>query len=269
MERSYKTEAELAYKNGKWLTENICLPPYMSLGACGNIAVFAIKLLAGDLKGRTVADIGGGDGTILHYIGGNRARLALICDIALSPLKRCPFASIEGNALSLPMKDETVDIIITSDMLEHLRQEDIKPVMKEISRVVKRNGRVVIHTSCFGYYLRRLGIPFTGRNRLDRFDLEDGHKNRLTRDELIKTAYECGLVIRREIHYKHLFQPLLRRLKSMIMKGRGNNASKLMIKEMNVVTKIVRYIFSLLSFFDIILFSNIPGGSIIAEFRKL
>jgi len=264
----YKCKSEIFYSFKRWLSDDVSDRPYITLGACGHIAVFAMKHFIEDISGLKVIDIGGGDGTILYYLGGKRANIGLICDVALTPLKRCKFNAIEGDAVQLPIRTNIMDIALSSDMLEHLNPDDIETAIKEIARVVKRDGIVIIHTSCFGFYTRRIGTYFTGRGRLDRFDIEDGHKNRLTRDEIVRIASKYGLRLEKQLFYKHLFQPLVRRIKDMVLKKDDNRYSSGSIDK-NIFLRTIKLIIAIISFYDIILFGSIPGGSIIAKFRKL
>ncbi|MGQ9705482.1 MAG: class I SAM-dependent methyltransferase, partial [bacterium] len=258
----YKREAEEIYLSGKWLSEKTDAKPYITIGACGHIAIFAMRRFSENISGMKVIDIGGGDGTILYYIGGKEADMATIIDIALTPLKRCIFHAIKGDAIKLPIKTEVMDIVFSSDMLEHLVLSDVETAIKEMARVAKNGGKVIIHTSCYGFYMRRIGTIFTGRGRLDRFDIKDGHKNRLTRDELVRIASKNGLRIEKQVFYKHLFQPLLRRIKDMILR-KSNDKYVSVSSGKNILIVIIKFLITLISFYDILLFGNIPGGSII------
>ncbi len=47
-----------------------------------------------------------------------------------------------GDALNLPFKDESFDRIICSEVMEHVRDDEL--ACRELSRVLKRNGRIAI-----------------------------------------------------------------------------------------------------------------------------
>jgi ubiquinone/menaquinone biosynthesis C-methylase UbiE len=264
----YKSESESFYNSGRWLSDEVNDKPYLTLGACGHIAVFAMKHFLGNISGQKVIDIGGGDGTILYYLEGRKADTAFVCDIALTPLKRCRFNAVEGDAINLPVKTGSVDVALSSDILEHLDLADVETAFKEMARILKRNSRIIIHTSCFGFYTRRIGSYFTGRGRLDRCDIKDGHKNRMTRDEIIRIAKRYGLILEKEVFYKHLFQPFVRRIRDFVLKKDDGRYSSDSINN-NLFLRIIKFIITLISFYDIILFGSIPGGSIILRFRKI
>jgi len=54
------------------------------------------------------------------------------------------FQFVRGNAESLPFLDESFDLIISFDVLEHIG--DDKKAIKEMYRVLKRGGRVFLET---------------------------------------------------------------------------------------------------------------------------
>jgi 2-polyprenyl-6-hydroxyphenyl methylase / 3-demethylubiquinone-9 3-methyltransferase len=51
---------------------------------------------------------------------------------------------IQGNANLLPFEDASFDVICCMDFLEHV--EDINPILKEVSRVLKPGGKFFFHT---------------------------------------------------------------------------------------------------------------------------
>lgn len=53
---------------------------------------------------------------------------------------------IKCDAISLPLKDDMIDCVFLLDFVEHLYPEHLHRVMKEIHRVMRRGGRLIIHT---------------------------------------------------------------------------------------------------------------------------
>lgn len=51
---------------------------------------------------------------------------------------------INGDALKLPFKDDTFDVVLTYDMYEHIQHQD--ELLKEIYRVIKHGGILVLTT---------------------------------------------------------------------------------------------------------------------------
>ncbi|MCK4835111.1 MAG: class I SAM-dependent methyltransferase [Candidatus Aminicenantes bacterium] len=60
----------------------------------------------------------------------------------------------------LDFDDDFFDVIILSDIVEHLDKHHLKIILKQIKRVLKNTGRVIIHTSPNRYYLPFSGVLF-------------------------------------------------------------------------------------------------------------
>lgn len=96
------------------------------------------------VSGRTVVDIGGGPG---HYTAAFRAAGAtcLLMDIDLEEIAvRGADArdTVVGTAAQLPLRDGSVDIVFSSNMLEHVRDPDL--VRNELVRVLRPGGHLVL-----------------------------------------------------------------------------------------------------------------------------
>ncbi len=59
--------------------------------------------------------------------------------------KKIEFKIMDAKKLSF--SDSTFDMVILTDVVEHLYQEELKIVFKEIKRVLKNTGSVIIHTA--------------------------------------------------------------------------------------------------------------------------
>lgn len=53
---------------------------------------------------------------------------------------------VRANAIHLPFTNEKFDKIVLTDVVEHLDQEDLDKCLKEVKRVLKNDGVVLIHT---------------------------------------------------------------------------------------------------------------------------
>lgn len=58
---------------------------------------------------------------------------------------------ILGNAFNLPFEDNSFNYIFSSYVFDLLPEEEFENVTKEVNRVLKKNGKVVIITMSFGY----------------------------------------------------------------------------------------------------------------------
>ena len=53
---------------------------------------------------------------------------------------------VQANALSLPFADDTFDVIINADFVEHTPSEAKLPIFIEMQRVLKKGGRAVVYS---------------------------------------------------------------------------------------------------------------------------
>ena len=107
---------------------------------------YAFHLL-GDVKGKTILEYGCGDGLNTVILANRGARVialdisAELLGIARHRLKENGCDGVElllGSAHSLPLKDESVDVVFGMAILHHL---ELKLASSEIQRVLKRGGR--------------------------------------------------------------------------------------------------------------------------------
>ena len=90
------------------------------------------------LKPKTVLEIGIGNGTVANYLKAHGYSVTT-CDHdkALNP-------DIVADIGKLPFDDETFDVVVASQILEHLPWDTIDDVMKEMARVSKRGAVISI-----------------------------------------------------------------------------------------------------------------------------
>ncbi|SRR6266487_1849512 len=108
-----------------------------------------------------ILDVGCGEGKIwqlfpnLHVTG---------LDFSEDNLKKAKryLKPVLGTAEKLPFKDNSFDMVIASEIMEHLIHPD--KLLTEIDRVLKKGGRAFItfpNTACLQW---RIGFPLLGRN---------------------------------------------------------------------------------------------------------
>ncbi len=79
---------------------------------------------------------------------------------------------IKASATSLPFDDESADLVVSTDMIEHIKQEDRKAAIQEMFRIAKASGTVYItfpsgqmsaaaDKEIFDAYLKKKGLPHT------------------------------------------------------------------------------------------------------------
>ena len=105
--------------------------------------------LLGDVKGKTILEYGCGDGENTVVLANRQARIigldisAELLDVARQRLEANGSEGVElliGSAHSLPLQDESVDIVFGMAILHHL---DLEIASKEVSRVLKKGGRAI------------------------------------------------------------------------------------------------------------------------------
>ncbi len=85
---------------------------------------------------QTVVDIGCGPGVFSRIIPSSRKVLGIDLDARI--LKNFPGASYVGTITDIPLKDQSTDLILCCDVLEHLESRDLNAAVSELGRVAKK-----------------------------------------------------------------------------------------------------------------------------------
>lgn len=118
--------------------------------------ISAIKDITKDMDFTTVLDLGCCVGTFaLEYASDERKVIGL--DLSLYGLQcgkrlaeeqkvedRVSF--INANAADIPLKDNSIDLILAEDIVEHLEPNLLHGMLKECHRILSPKGKLVIHT---------------------------------------------------------------------------------------------------------------------------
>ncbi|MEG1257267.1 methyltransferase domain-containing protein [Clostridium sp.] len=92
-----------------------------------------------------VVDIGGGTGCLAQYIC-NSCKTVYVLDESEKMLSKVNQAKnvivVRGNALSTPFECNSIDTVILSDVLHHIKEQE--ELIVEINRILKKSGKVVI-----------------------------------------------------------------------------------------------------------------------------
>ena len=100
---------------------------------------------------------------------------------------------INGDLLSLPFKTNSIEMIIASDVLEHLEEDAIG--MKEIHRVLKREGEAILTVPAFQ-------VMWGIQDKVGR------HKRRYSKKQFIKKIEGEGFKVLRSSYFNFFFFPL-------------------------------------------------------------
>ena len=115
---------------------------------------------------KKILDLGGRDGTLTkHFIKGNNVTIGDIDEHALALAKKKYHIETKQVDLnqSLPFKDNSFDIVVMAEVLEHLPYPTI--TLSEISRVLKKNGHFIGNVP-LAYHLKDRWQILRGRKLL-------------------------------------------------------------------------------------------------------
>ncbi len=110
-----------------------------------------------------VLDVGGYDGFILLKLKEKKEFVPIILDLnkeALKIAKKKGLKIILASGTKIPLKKNSVDVLLLLDVLEHVRKDNL--LIKEVKRVLKKNGILILTTPIKN---RRL-VPFINMKKL-------------------------------------------------------------------------------------------------------
>ncbi|MBG0784430.1 MAG: methyltransferase domain-containing protein [Anaerolineaceae bacterium] len=134
-----------------------------------------------DIKpNNTILDLGTGRGEIAYQSAMKDSRVIGL-DYAFAALdlakklrekaqeKGKPFPLMLSDARNLPFPENTFDIIFMLDIVEHLAQDDLISVFRQVHHCLKPGGRLIIHTMPnlnyykYGYPIFRFAMGLIGK----------------------------------------------------------------------------------------------------------
>lgn len=118
-----------------------------------------------ELGGRLLVDLGCGMGTFTieaaargaTALGVDPAPAAVRAAQAVAALENVRFANfVQGDAVHLPLRDGTADIMLAADLTEHLDDVTLARMLREAVRVLATDGRLVLYTPDRQHMFERL-----------------------------------------------------------------------------------------------------------------
>ncbi len=153
---------------------------------------------AGDLQGKRLLDVAGGDGYWAAQAQ-RKGAAAVNVDIARPKLVRgkrydhAP-AQVEGDALALPFADATFDVVLSVCAIEHF--DDGGTALAEMARVLRPGGRLVLSADTLSRAARWPELDAAHRRRYH-------VKSTYTHERLADLLAERGLDVQR---HSYLFR---------------------------------------------------------------
>lgn len=121
----------------------------------------------------TIIDIGSYDGVIADKIKELLPNIEItVIDVDISGLisaKKRGLNTLNASALSLPIKDNQADVVFCLDLIEHV--EDDNKVVQEISRVLKKEGILILTTPMQD----GISFPIMNKQKIKEINKEWGH----------------------------------------------------------------------------------------------
>jgi len=104
--------------------------------------------------GSTILDVGCGVGYFLQHVEGSTVVGLDWNPQNLAEAEEVASRAIEGDARSIPMDDLSVDGIHCSHLIEHFEPADVHQILREMDRVLRPGGVLVIRSPCLwsGFY---------------------------------------------------------------------------------------------------------------------
>jgi len=117
-----------------------------------------------ELSNKIILDIGCNEGDLVDFLNINNVSFSYIgIDINFISLlsaknKNLTVVQCDLNNKALPFKDNSVDIVVCTEVLEHLINP--KKIITEIHRIIKKDGIVIISLPNEYWWLNRLEVLF-------------------------------------------------------------------------------------------------------------
>ena len=162
-------------------------------------------------------DLGCGVGPFIYKILQADGNYVIGTDISLNAIKKAKslltkntgkknFALLNQGETKLPLKDNSVDYILSADVMEHVGYENQKEIISEMYRVLKKDGKAIIHTPNrnrvnFTTIYKKIYFLFKGFNPLNiSHSFPRDHISLTTAAKLKKISNSVGFAARTNFH---------------------------------------------------------------------
>lgn len=158
--------------------------------------------LAKSIDARTILDIGCATGYIGHKLKTKKNQVVGV-DISKAAIKEAKKVLDKGFVVDienekLPFKNDYFDLIICSEVIEHIF--NIESFLKEIKRVLKKGGSLIITTPNFLYWGHRIQFLKGRFDYQEEGPFDKGHIHFFTYETLRKSLTNISFSIEKENH---------------------------------------------------------------------
>lgn len=122
-------------------------------------AEYSIEIAQSYIRSSTVLDVGCGFGWFIQRILTSKPKKVYGVEISETDLKAAKkelskhknVSLLVGSAIDIPVKDRSVDLVVSWEVIEHIPTGTESIFFTEVSRVLKKNGRFFLSTpyDCF------------------------------------------------------------------------------------------------------------------------
>lgn len=158
--------------------------------------VFGTLLKKDEVKGRKLLDAGCGTGWFSRRaveLGASVTSLDVGENLLNEVRKKCETTRVVGDVTALEFKDETFDVIVSSDVIEHT--PDPAKAVREMARVLKKGGVLALTVPN-----RRWHFAVSVGNAL-KLRPYQGYENWVGWKELRRELEKNGLVVERQLGF--------------------------------------------------------------------
>ena len=212
------------------------------------------RLIPDPSNGSRLLDIGCGLGYLTEVLGDNFFSVGMDYDSSALYINTARGLKnmVQGDAVVLPFKEQSFDVVICSEVLEHLPGDFDEKALHEMTRILKSGGNLLITVPALEglrseSVLRNLGhddpegMEYHYRKGYARKDLEK-MVNRIPKLKLKKIKYSMFL-------FSELFMDLLKWV--YFRKNKLKEHSDIMKMDDSLLFRIYRFLYPLIYFFFI------------------
>lgn len=213
-------------------------------------------------SGLKVLDIGCGSGETMTFVKSFLERPEVTgvdsSQVAVNFAKKRGHKVIKTDALHLPFKDGTFDVILMLDVIEHIK--DDRAFLMEAKRVLKKGGKIIVTAPA---------LQFIWSSH----DTGQGHQRRYTRHMIRDLSRHCNLRITRMSYFNFFLSPaiiairLLSKLPLFSKFGEYDSDLNFKVAKKSYLNSILKFIF--VTEIKMMTYVSYPIGiSVCAIFKK-